>query len=242
MSSAHEFRASVYGGSRLNRAVQKAYRERVAAGLIKPDETTAKKNDEHIKLVSAENDDISDLPDLPSPPTAFKKREKINRYRPTIEQIQHAICEKFDISTDELLARRHNKEITTPRFIAMFLAKKLTVCSFPELGRKFGGRDHTTVLNAVRKAQKRIVDDDNFAKLVEELGAGIILARNLSLWEDRMTISDASQLAALQTASDLAHGRVKLSASQTELFDAQLEAIRQRIKAAAAKRRHAPCI
>lgn len=179
---------------------------------------------------------LNDLPYLAPPPPVFKERKRINRARPTIEQIQYTVCEKFGISIDELLARRCDDETTTLRFVAMFLAKKLTVCSFPELGRRFGNRDHTTVLRAVRKAQKRIVDDENFARLVEDLGAEIILARNLSIWEDKMNVSDASQLAALQTASDLAHGRVKLSASQRELFDAQLEAIRRRIIAAAAKR------
>lgn len=68
-----------------------------------------------------------------------------------VEDIQRAVCEAFNMSRIDLLAHRRTKDVVYPRQLAMWLSKKLTTRSFPEIGRRFGGRDHTTVLHAVRK-------------------------------------------------------------------------------------------
>lgn len=72
---------------------------------------------------------------------------------PSIEKIQRAVCRETRISKLDLLSRRRTAAVVMPRQIAMALAKLLTGRSLPEIGRHFGGMDHTTVLHAVRKMQ-----------------------------------------------------------------------------------------
>ena len=64
---------------------------------------------------------------------------------------------------------RRSRIITRPRQIAMYLAKNLTTRSLPEIGRKFGGRDHTTVIHAIRKVQELKKNDSNFSEDIEIL-------------------------------------------------------------------------
>lgn len=71
--------------------------------------------------------------------------------RVKIEDIQKRVAAHFNVSRADLLSLRRTAAVVMPRQIAMFLAKSLTLRSLPEIGRRFGGRDHTTVLHAVRK-------------------------------------------------------------------------------------------
>lgn len=71
--------------------------------------------------------------------------------RITIEEIQKEVSSFYGVSMRDLLSHRRDRQIVRPRQIAMFLAKELTTRSLPEIGRRFGGRDHTTVLYGVRK-------------------------------------------------------------------------------------------
>lgn len=70
---------------------------------------------------------------------------------PSIRDIQKAVCKHYDVKMVDLLSPRRTADIVKPRQVAMYLAKELTPHSLPQLGRRFGGRDHTTVLHAVRK-------------------------------------------------------------------------------------------
>ena len=74
-------------------------------------------------------------------------------FRVSIEAIQDIVCIYFErrISINDLLSARRTKDLFYPRHIAMYLAKELTLRSMPEIGRRFGGKDHTTVLHAWRK-------------------------------------------------------------------------------------------
>lgn len=83
-----------------------------------------------------------------------------------IEDIQRIVAKHFNVSKQELLSARRTRTIVKPRQIAMYLAKTMTPRSLPEIGRRFGGRDHTTVLHAVRKIEG-LIDNDN--KLGQEL-------------------------------------------------------------------------
>jgi chromosomal replication initiator protein len=74
--------------------------------------------------------------------------------RVKIEDIQKRVATHFNVSRADLLSSRRTAAVVMPRQIAMFLAKSLTLRSLPEIGRRFGGRDHTTVLHAVRKIDK----------------------------------------------------------------------------------------
>lgn len=74
--------------------------------------------------------------------------------RVRIEDIQKRVASHYNVSRADLLSSRRTAAVVMPRQIAMFLAKSLTLRSLPEIGRRFGGRDHTTVLHAVRKIDK----------------------------------------------------------------------------------------
>ena len=79
--------------------------------------------------------------------------------RITISDIQRKTAKYYDISLNDLLSARRQRSIARPRQIAMFLAKQLTPRSLPDIGRRFGGRDHTTVLHALRRVEALIASD-----------------------------------------------------------------------------------
>lgn len=86
-----------------------------------------------------------------------------------ITDIQREVCSFFKVSKKDLLSHRRNRSIVRPRQIGMYLAKVLTERSLPEIGRRFGDRDHTTVLHAVRKVTALIASDPQFACEVNEI-------------------------------------------------------------------------
>ncbi len=89
--------------------------------------------------------------------------------RHTIGEIQAATCRHFGISTEELISSGRTTRIAWPRQLAMYLARELTGASLPAIGREFGGRDHTTVLHACRRASSRISSDTDSRAAVEKL-------------------------------------------------------------------------
>jgi len=94
--------------------------------------------------------------------------------RPSLIDIQVRVCECYGIDRIDMLSPRRTADIVAPRQIAMYLAKKLTLRSLPEIGKRFGGRDHTTVLHAVRKIADRVERDHQFAEQVEAVRLAII--------------------------------------------------------------------
>ncbi len=86
-----------------------------------------------------------------------------------IEDIQRAVSRHYNVSRTDMLSNRRTRVIVKPRQIAMYLAKMMTPRSLPEIGRRFGGRDHTTVLHAVRKVEGMIAEDGQLAKELELL-------------------------------------------------------------------------
>lgn len=87
--------------------------------------------------------------------------------RITIDEIQRKVAEHYNIKLSDMHSARRARQVARPRQVAMFLAKQLTARSLPEIGRKFGGRDHTTVMHAVRKIEELVGDDASFAQDVE---------------------------------------------------------------------------
>lgn len=88
--------------------------------------------------------------------------------RVTIQEIQRAVADYYSMPRSEMLSARRTWNIVRPRQIAMYLAKRLTLRSLPEIGRRFGGRDHTTVLHAIRKIERlRLADASLDAELAE---------------------------------------------------------------------------
>ena len=89
--------------------------------------------------------------------------------RVTMEEIQKRVAEHFQIRMSDMSSARRSRTVARPRQIAMYLSKQLTSRSLPEIGRAFGGRDHTTVIHAVRKVEELIKADSSFAEDVELL-------------------------------------------------------------------------
>jgi chromosomal replication initiator protein len=86
-----------------------------------------------------------------------------------IEEIQKVVANHYNVSKHDLLSARRTRAIVRPRQIAMYLAKTMTPRSFPEIGKRFGGRDHTTVLHAVRKVEELAAGDETLAQEIELL-------------------------------------------------------------------------
>ncbi len=89
--------------------------------------------------------------------------------RVKIEDIQRLVANHFNVSRADILSSRRTATVVRPRQIAMYLSKSLTLRSLPEIGRRFGGRDHTTVLHAVRKVEGLVVKDTGLASEIELL-------------------------------------------------------------------------
>ena len=94
---------------------------------------------------------------------------KSHERRLTIEAIQKQVADHFQIRLSDMSSARRARSVARPRQIAMYLAKQLTSRSLPEIGRSFGGRDHTTVIHAVRKVEELIKADVSFSEDVELL-------------------------------------------------------------------------
>ena len=89
--------------------------------------------------------------------------------RVTVEEIQKRVAEHFNVRVSDMHSARRARSVARPRQVAMYLSKQLTARSLPEIGRKFGGRDHTTVMHAVRKIDELREHDSNFAEDVDLL-------------------------------------------------------------------------
>ncbi|HSQ63100.1 MAG TPA: chromosomal replication initiator protein DnaA, partial [Polyangiaceae bacterium] len=94
----------------------------------------------------------------------FAKQEILaaSSVRPTeqsVEDIQRIVCHHFKLRSADLLSKDRHKSVAFARHVAMYLCKQRLKCSFPELGRAFGNRDHTTVMSAVRKVESLRTND-----------------------------------------------------------------------------------
>ena len=89
--------------------------------------------------------------------------------RVRIEDILRIVSRHYKVPRNDLLSSRRSRDVVRPRQIAMYLAKALTSRSLPEIGRRFGGRDHTTVLHSVRKVEQMMKDDSELSQEIELL-------------------------------------------------------------------------
>jgi chromosomal replication initiator protein len=106
---------------------------------------------------------------LESTAESLKDLLKANDKRVTIEEIQKRVAAHFNIRVAEMHSARRSRAVARPRQIAMYLAKQLTQRSLPDIGRKFGGRDHTTVMHAVKKVDELRAADRHFDEDVDML-------------------------------------------------------------------------
>jgi chromosomal replication initiator protein len=102
--------------------------------------------------------------------TLYPRSKLAGRGGPSsIAEIQAAVGAHFGLSQGELLSTKRSANVAWPRQVAMYLARELTGESLPAIGRHFGGRDHTTVLHACRRASARLADDNDARRAVEKL-------------------------------------------------------------------------
>ena len=82
----------------------------------------------------------------------------------SVENIQKTVAEYYKIRVLDILSSKRTRSITRPRQMAMFLAKELTNQSLPEIGKQFGGKDHTTVLHACRRVKELLKSDSRITE------------------------------------------------------------------------------
>jgi chromosomal replication initiator protein len=87
----------------------------------------------------------------------------------TVDKIQNIVSNFFNIPLSEMLSQRRSRPLARPRQIAMYLAKKMTTRSLPEIGRRFANRDHTTVIHAVKTITRLSEKDDEMKKNIDQL-------------------------------------------------------------------------
>ena len=87
----------------------------------------------------------------------------------TVENIQKTICDYFNIKLGDLKAKRRTQNIALPRQVAMYLCRKYTEASFPGIGDKFGGRDHSTVIHASKTIERKIKEDPHMQTTIEKI-------------------------------------------------------------------------
>ena len=87
----------------------------------------------------------------------------------TLDRIARTVAAHYKLSLEELKSKNNSRQIAVPRQVAMYLCKRLTKHSFPEIGREYGGKHHTTVMHSVEKINSVIKEDKNFHRIVSEL-------------------------------------------------------------------------
>ena len=94
---------------------------------------------------------------------------RTNSRKITIDEIQKKVVEHYNIKLSDMHSPRRSRSVARPRQVAMYLAKSITTRSLPEIGRKFGGRDHTTVIHAIKTIEEIMVNDPSLAEDIELL-------------------------------------------------------------------------
>jgi len=87
----------------------------------------------------------------------------------TMDRIARMVASHYKMTIEELKSKSNSRAIAVPRQVAMYLCKRLTACSYPEIGREFGGKHHTTVMHSFEKIDRLTREDRNFHKTVSEL-------------------------------------------------------------------------
>ena len=93
----------------------------------------------------------------------------------SVEQIQKVVASHFNIKLTELKSSKRLKALVIPRQIAMYLARQMTSCSYPEIGEKFGGKDHSTIIHAIKKIEKALEDDFRLRSTMENIKKSMTL-------------------------------------------------------------------
>ncbi|HZZ69678.1 MAG TPA: chromosomal replication initiator protein DnaA [Phenylobacterium sp.] len=119
-------------------------------------------------LVARVGSDLARLT-LDEAQTILRPHLSCNERKVTVDQIQKTVSEHYGLKQADLISERRARAVARPRQVAMWLAKQITTRSLPDIGRRFGGRDHTTVLHAVRRIESLKAEDAQIARDVDVL-------------------------------------------------------------------------
>ena len=114
-------------------------------------------------LVARVGGDLARL-SLDEAQTILRPHLSCNERKVTVDQIQKTVAEHYNLKQADLISERRARAVARPRQVAMWLAKQITTRSLPDIGRRFGGRDHTTVLHAVRRIEQLKAEDPSIAR------------------------------------------------------------------------------
>lgn len=114
--------------------------------------------------------------DLALAKVVFKDEDRHNKPQPSVDDIIRVVCEYYDVKRVDLLGKRRHQSISLPRQVCMSLARSHTRHSLEEIGAQFGGRDHSTVIHAVKSVTSKQEQDKSFAKSLSHLEAELIRA------------------------------------------------------------------
>lgn len=128
------------------------------------------------------------FPLTPAGETAFPMIRRPSRERLLMRRIKREVASFYCIPLMEMTSARRAREVARPRQVAMYLSKRLTKSSLPEIGRRFGNRDHTTVIHAVRTVEELCAEDAEFAEDIEDLTAALKQPEGESIWHAKTTI------------------------------------------------------
>lgn len=90
-------------------------------------------------------------------------------FKNDVHRIQRVVCDYYKISLDDMTGKKRSLNINYPRQVAIYLCRKLTTESFPKIGSYFGGRDHSTIINAYQKIEKDLKENNQLASIIDEL-------------------------------------------------------------------------
>ena len=119
-------------------------------------------------LVARVGGDIARLT-LDEAQSILRPHLSVNERKVTVDMIQKAVAEHYALKQADLISERRARAVARPRQVAMWLAKQITTRSLPDIGRRFGGRDHTTVLHAVRRIEALKAEDAGIARDIDVL-------------------------------------------------------------------------
>jgi len=105
--------------------------------------------------------------------TALRDLALAGERRVTVDEIQKTVARRFNVKVADIVSKRRTQSVVRPRHVAMYLAKTLTTRSLPDIGRRFGKRDHSTVIHAVRKISDLIEAGDPIRDEIESLAREI---------------------------------------------------------------------
>ena len=105
---------------------------------------------------------------------AFKDQIKENRNELTISTVRKAVCDYYNLTKQQITSANRTKNISNARQIAMYLCRKLLDATYDDIGREFGGRDHSTVMSSIASVEKKIKTDPLYLKAINEIEARIV--------------------------------------------------------------------